>query len=180
MPDIKKPKYKIADIEAIEKTAKVFEAMYFSRLMSLSDIVNRYVNITLKNEVNWLRLRTLIIIVGLGKGKISPSELAENLMRPNQNVTKIVHDLERDNLLVKMKEPGDQRVLTIRITNMGLEYILSCMKKITFAENELENCLDKKELQMLANIGNKIRNRLVPSKQKVWTYDIKKGERGAQ
>jgi DNA-binding MarR family transcriptional regulator len=85
----------------IEKIGNEIGNIYFTRLMALSDVVNRYVGVALRDEVNWLRLRTLITLARRGKGAITPSELAKHLLRPNQNMTKIVDDLERDGLVIK-------------------------------------------------------------------------------
>jgi DNA-binding MarR family transcriptional regulator len=151
----------IAQMYDIEQTIDDLGVMYFSRLMALSDIVNRYVSVALKGEVNWLRLRALIVLTGLGKGTITPSELAKNLLRPNQNVTKIVDDLERDGLVVKLREPGDRRMITIRVTDAGLDYIRQSLKRIALAEKELRFCLEEKELEAIATSLGKIRSHLV-------------------
>ncbi len=80
--------------------------MYFTRLIALSDKVNRYVNVALKDKVNWLRLTTLIVLTRQGKGVITPSELAKNLLRPNQNITAIVDDLEKTDMSLKYANQG--------------------------------------------------------------------------
>jgi DNA-binding MarR family transcriptional regulator len=161
MKNAGEPEWQIAQMADIDRTIDEITSMYFSRLMALSDIVNRYVNIALKGEVNWLRLRTLIILTGLGKGTITPSELAKNLLRPNQNVTKIVDGLEKDGLVKKLREPGDRRMITIRITDAGLDYIRQSLKRIALAEKELRLCLDENELQAIATSLAKFRSHLV-------------------
>jgi len=161
MKKVTKSEKRIAEQNEIENISKRLLGISFTRLMALSDIVNRYVNIALKDDINWLKLRALIILAGLGKGAITPSELAAILLRSNQNVTAIIDDLERDGLVVKLREPGDRRVITVRITNWGVEHIQDSLNKIDLAEKELRFCLDDKELKAIATMLSKIRSHMV-------------------
>jgi DNA-binding MarR family transcriptional regulator len=106
-------KKRIADMNGIEITSEKIRAQYFTQFMALSDIVNRYANMAFKHEVNWLKLRILIVIVLHGKGATSASELAKILLRPNQNVATLIDDLDRNGYVVKLREPGDRRVITV-------------------------------------------------------------------
>jgi DNA-binding MarR family transcriptional regulator len=151
----------IAPSGDIETIGNEIGNIYFTRLMALSDVVNRYVGIALKDEVNWLRLRTLITLARRGRGAITPSELAKHLLRPSQNMTKIVDDLEQDGLVIKARESGDRRVITIKLTEAGIDYIRQSLGKITFADRELRICLNDKELKTIAQILIKFRNHLV-------------------
>ncbi len=69
---------KTPTIEEIDASLKKLSKTYFARLMSLSDIVNRYVRMGLKKDVDWLRLRALIVLLTVGKGSMSPTEIAKN------------------------------------------------------------------------------------------------------
>jgi len=139
----------VARSSDINKIIAATDDMYFTRLIAFSDKVNRYVNIALKDKVNWLRLTTLIVLTRQGKGTITPSELAKNLLRPNQNITAIVDDLEKDGFVVKVRQSGDRRVITIKITKAGLGYIRESLNRIAFAERELGICLNEKELKTI-------------------------------
>ncbi|HVN98002.1 MAG TPA: MarR family transcriptional regulator [Syntrophorhabdaceae bacterium] len=158
--NMKNPDRQLAKSSHIDKALDELHSMYFSRLMALSDIVNRYVDIALKDEVNWLRLRALVVLTGLGKGAINSSELAKNLLRPNQNITRIVDDLERDGLVAKVRDRGDRRVITVRITRTGLDYISQSLDRIATAEKELRFCLNRRELGSIATMLPKVRRHL--------------------
>jgi DNA-binding MarR family transcriptional regulator len=145
----------------IEAIGNEIGNIYFTRLMALSDVVNRYVGIALKDDVSWLRLRTLITLARRGRGAITPGELAKHLLRPSQNMTKIVDDLEQDGLVIKARESGDRRVITIKLTEAGIDYIRQSLSKIAFADKELRICLNDKELKTIAQILIKFRNHLV-------------------
>ena len=146
----------VAKSESIDKSIDTLLGMHFPRLMVLSDVIDRYVDVALKDEVNWLRMRALIILTMMGKGSMTPSELARNLLRPNQNITKLLDGLERDGLVIKRRGAKDRRVITVRMTHAGVSYIAHSLKKIDLAENELHSCLNKTELDTIASIARKI------------------------
>jgi DNA-binding MarR family transcriptional regulator len=146
----------VAKSETIDRSIDTLMGMHFPRLIVLSDVIDRYVDVALKDEVNWLRMRALIILTMMGKGSMTPSELARNLLRPNQNITKLLDGLERDGFVVKSRGAKDRRVITVRITHAGVSYIERSLKKIDLAENELHSCLNKAELDTIANIARKI------------------------
>jgi DNA-binding MarR family transcriptional regulator len=146
----------IAKSETIDKSIDALQGMHFPRLIVLSDVIDRYVDVALKDEVNWLRMRALIILTMMGKGSMTPSELARNLLRPNQNITKLLDGLERDGFVTKRRGAKDRRVITVRITHAGVSYIEHSLKKIDLAENELHSCLNKAELDTIASIARKI------------------------
>ena len=151
---------RIAHTDKIVRTADILQTQYFTRLMGLSDVVNRYASIAFKDEINWFRLRVLIILV-FEKGVLTPSELARILMRPNQSVTTILDDLERNDLVVKLREPGDRRRITIRITDGGIEHVRRSLEKTALAEKELRNCLNQKELEAIGTILTNVRGHMV-------------------
>jgi DNA-binding MarR family transcriptional regulator len=146
----------VAKSETIDKSIKTLQGMHFPRLIVLSDVIDRYVDVALKDEVNWLRMRALIILTMMGKGAMTPSELARNLLRPNQNITKLLDGLERDRFIIKRRGVKDRRVITVRITHEGVSYIERSLKKIYLAETELHSCLNKTELDTIASIARKI------------------------
>lgn len=151
----------IANISEITTTSEKIQRQYFTQFMALSDIVTRCANTAFRHEVNWLRLRTLIVIALRGKGVTSASELSKILLRPNQNVATLVDDLERSGYVVKLREPGDRRVITVKITRRGLKHIQELLEKIVIAEYELNQCLTKSELKSIGNMMAKVRNHLV-------------------
>ena len=146
----------VAKAETIDKSIGILKGMHFPRLIVLSDVIDRYVDVVFKDEVNWLRMRALIILTMMGKGSMTPSELARNLLRPNQNITKLLDGLERDGLILKRRGAKDRRVITVRITHAGVSYIERSLKKIDLAENELHSCLNKAELGVIESIARKI------------------------
>jgi DNA-binding MarR family transcriptional regulator len=146
----------VAKSEFIDKSIDTLLGMHFPRLMVLSDVIDRYVDVALKNEVNWLRMRALIILTMMGKGSMTPSELARNLLRPNQNITKLLDGLERDGFIVKSRGAKDRRVITVRITHAGVSYIERSLQKMDLAENELHSCLNKDELDTIGRMVRKI------------------------
>lgn len=133
---------------------KLFEN-YFSRLMVISDVIDRYVDVSLKNEVNWLRMRAIITLITVGKGSMAPSKLARHLMRPAQNITVLLEGLARDGLIVKRRATKDRRGITVKVTNAGLSYVEQSLKRIASADKELRYCLEEDELAVIASVVRK-------------------------
>ncbi|HVN97334.1 MAG TPA: MarR family transcriptional regulator [Syntrophorhabdaceae bacterium] len=133
---------------------------HFTRLMMLSDVINRYVNIALKDEVNWLKMGVLINLALSDKG-IAPSELARNLLRPKQNATTILNNLEKEGLVARNRGKRDRRVVQVFITTDGLKYILESLRKIAPVERELTYCLNEPELTAISVMVKKIRRHMV-------------------
>jgi len=71
MKEVAETRKRIAEIHGIEKVIDGFSPMYFSRLMAISDIVDRYVSPALKNAASWLRLGALIVVAVQGKGTVT-------------------------------------------------------------------------------------------------------------
>ena len=152
---------KIPTSEQLNTSAEKLSRTYFTRLMSLSDLVNRYVHVGLRGEVDWLRLGTLILIVLIGKGTMRPTELSRKLMRPTQNVTKLIDDLDKAGLITRNRETNDRRMVSVRITQDGLTYIDQSLAKINLVEEKIISVLDNDELETLARIVTKTRHTLV-------------------
>ncbi|MFC1532116.1 MarR family winged helix-turn-helix transcriptional regulator [Thermodesulfobacteriota bacterium] len=147
----------LAKPEAIKKSIDKLYASYFHRLMVLSDIINRHIAISLKDEVNWVKIRALTSLITRGtKGSMTPSELARNLLRPPQNITELIKDLEKEGLIKKRKGTKDKRVVFVKVTNAGLSYLEQSLDKIASSEKELRYCLDEDEIEVIPKMVRKI------------------------
>jgi len=150
-----KTKIGVAKSDAIQTTVDKLNNCYFSRLIVLSDVINRYIDVTLKNEVNWVRMRAIIGLITIGKGVMTASELARHLMRPAQNITTLVGDLEKDGLIIKRRARKDRRNITIKVTNAGLSYLEQSLEKIASPDKEFRYCLEDDELEIIASLARK-------------------------
>jgi DNA-binding MarR family transcriptional regulator len=67
--------------------------MEIPRIIAFADVVNRFVQKILKNDVSWLRASALIFLITRG-GTLAPGQLARIMLRSNYSITKLVDGLE--------------------------------------------------------------------------------------
>jgi DNA-binding MarR family transcriptional regulator len=147
----------------IEKANAQIRSTQYSRLVVFADVVTRYTEIVQKrkeNQISWLRSSALSFIVTRG-GSLTPSQLAAIMLRSNYSITKLIDGLEQDGLVKRYRNKQDGRSYEIKITTKGLDYVVERLKYSEVAENDLKSCLDEKELEDLAAIIRKLRDKLI-------------------
>lgn len=135
----------------------------FTRLVAFADIVNRYTEIVLKkkeNQISWLRSSALLFIVTRG-GSLTPSQLASIMLRSNYSITKLIDGSEKDGLVKRLRNSEDGRSFHVKVTSEGLNYVIASLKNSETLENELKSYLDEDELNNLAAIIRKLRDKFI-------------------
>lgn len=134
--------------------------MQLPRIIVFADVVNRYVQKILKNDVSWLRATALIFLITRG-GTLTPSQLARIMLRPNYSITKLIDGLEEDHLVTRNPDGNDRRSIKVEVTSEGLEYVVSNLGDLVEAEQELTSWLDDEEMENLAATLRKLRDKLI-------------------
>lgn len=135
---------------AIEKVADSIRGVLFTRLIVFSDVINRYVDIDLKDRANWVWIYALIVLTTRGHGTMTLGQLAQYMLRSNHAITKLADSLEKEGLVKRHRANKDRRTINIKITDKGLEYITKTLSNIKAIEKELRGVLDKNEDKELA------------------------------
>ncbi len=81
-------------------------------------------------------------------------------MRPTQNVTKLIDDLERTGLVTKSREVGDRRMVSVAITSDGLLYVERSIRTTKSIDKGIVSILDEAGLGTIEGIVRKVRNHL--------------------
>ena len=144
----------------IEKVNSQIRSMQYPRIVVFADVVNRYTQIILKNKVSWLRTNALIFLITRG-GSLTPSQLARIMLRSNYSITKLIDGLEKDGLVRRCRDNRDRRSINLEVTSESLNYVISSLSNIAEAERELKSWLNKDELENLAPIIRKLRDKLI-------------------
>ena len=152
-----KLKTKLPGSDEIEEAVRKLSSRHFSRLINFCDIINRYIDIVFKDRVDWLKATALIVIVYIGKGSIQPNELARNLLRSYQSITKLTNALEKDGSIIRERFDEDRRAINLRITSLGLSYVMECLKDIDIADEMLRSFLDESEMETFFALTRKVR-----------------------
>ncbi|HVN98364.1 MAG TPA: MarR family transcriptional regulator [Syntrophorhabdaceae bacterium] len=152
-----KTKFKLPGSNDIEEMVKSISIRPFPRLINFCDIINRYIDIVFKDRIDWLKTMALIVMFNLGNGSMPPRDLARNLLRSNQSITKLTDALEKDGSIVRERSSEDRRAIHLRVTTKGLAYLQERLKDIDLADQMLRSCLDENEIQSFFVMTRKVR-----------------------
>lgn len=147
----------------IEKVNAQIRSTQFSRLVAFADVVTRYTEMVFKikeNQISWLRSSALRFIITRG-GSLTLSQLAAIMLRSNYSITKLIDGLEQDGLVKRCRNKQDGRSFEVKVTEKGLKYAVDSLKGSEIAENDLKSCLNEDELNELAVIMRKLRDKLI-------------------
>ena len=146
-----------SDIESIRQEIL---AMHLSRIIAFSDVINRYLKIRTKGDISWLRVNAILFIITRG-GKLTPSQLADLMLRSRNSVTKLLEGLEKDGLVRRYHPKNNRRTVYAEATSDGLSFTMTKLKAITSLEEEIRSCLDEGELKTLVDLTRKLRLKLI-------------------
>jgi DNA-binding MarR family transcriptional regulator len=146
-----------SNIEAIRQEIL---AMHLSRIIAFSDVINRYLKIRTKGDVSWLRVNAILFIITRG-GKLTPSQLADLMLRSRNSVTKLLEGLEKDGLIRRYHPRNNRRTVYAEATAEGLSFVMTKLKVVTALEEEIRSYLDDGELKTLVNLTRKLRLKLI-------------------
>jgi DNA-binding MarR family transcriptional regulator len=147
----------------IDKVNAQIRSTQFARLVAFADVVTRYTEMSFKikgNQISWLRSSALRFIVTRG-GSLTLSQLAAIMLRSNYSITKLIDGLEQDGLVKRYRNKLDGRSFEVKVTVKGLNYVMESLRDSEIAENELKSCLSEDELNELAIIMRKLRDKLI-------------------
>lgn len=109
------------------------------------------------------------------KTEVNMSQIAEYIAVPLNTVTGIVSRMEKKKLLARQHSTEDKRVVTVRITKEGLQYIKEIINEILYYGQKVIECLSAEEFSMLFRIIDKIITVLeTVQKEKMQTIPEKK------
>jgi DNA-binding MarR family transcriptional regulator len=144
----------------IEKVNTQIRSMQIPRIIVFADVVNRYTQKILKDRVSWLRASALIFLITRG-GTLSPGQLAHIMLRSNYSITKLIDGLEKDGLVKRYPDKKDRRSIKVKVTSVGLNYVISNLRNVEEAERELKYWLNDDEQKNLAATIRKLRDKLI-------------------
>ena len=130
----------------IKKFARTLWKTHLIRLAGLADVIDRFIDIQLKNRVNWLKTFALIILIFEG-GRLTPSELGRAMHRSKENMTKVIDTLVKEGLVKRYRGAKDRRNVRIKITPEGINYMKEILKEIKKEENLVRSWFTTKELE---------------------------------
>lgn len=92
------------------------------------------------------------------KGDLRIQELIEKILTTSGNITVVIKNLEKDDLIKKIPDPSDKRAVIISITPKGKEIIEGILPKHIENINRIFNILSDEEKITLKNILKKFKS----------------------
>lgn len=129
------------------------------RLVIFSDIINRFSEIELKDNINWLRTFALIILVTLGSQTLS--QLAQLMLRSNHSMTNLVESLVQDGYVKRYHPKNNRRTLEVKITANGINFLNQTLQELENAEQEIRSYLNKSDMEKLISLTKTMRFALI-------------------
>jgi DNA-binding MarR family transcriptional regulator len=130
----------------IKKFRNTLWKTHLIRLAGLADVIDRFIDIQLKNRVNWLKTFSLIILIFEG-GRLTPGELGHAMHRSKENMTKVIDALVKEGLVKRYRGGKDRRNVRIKITPEGINYMKQILKEIKKEENLVRSWFTPSELE---------------------------------
>jgi DNA-binding MarR family transcriptional regulator len=151
---------KIEQNNSLESVRQEILSMQLNRIMVFSDMINRYLQMKFKGESTWLRVHAVLFVITRG-GKITPSELADVMLRSRNSVTKLIEGLEHDGYVKRTHSTRDRRTVYIEVTPAGLDFTMTHLRKLNSLESEINRCLEPGELKTFVELSRKLRLALI-------------------
>jgi DNA-binding MarR family transcriptional regulator len=129
------------------------------RLVIFADVINRFVEIELKDNINWLKTFALIILVTLGSQTLG--ELAKLMQRSNHSMTSLVEGLVQDGYVKRYHPDNNRRTLQVKITPNGIQYLNHTLGELENAEKDIRSYLDKDDMEKLISLTKTLRFSLI-------------------
>ncbi len=104
------------------------------------------------------------IIKNLGENPLTLSELSERMLRVNSNTTAMIDHMEAKGLVRREPDPGDRRVIRVKLTEAGIKLREEVVPKHDGFINELLAPLTEFETTALTALLDKT--------EKICDYDI--------
>ncbi|HEY3313743.1 MAG TPA: MarR family transcriptional regulator [Bacillota bacterium] len=101
----------------------------------------------------------LLVLLWLNEDGLSPADLADQAGVSRATVTGLLDGLQRTDLIVREANPGDRRMLNVRLTRGGTELVKKVLPEHFRRMTDLLADLTREERRQLAALATKIVDR---------------------
>ena len=89
-------------------------------------------------------------------GPLCQKELGEKILKTSGNITLVIDNLEKRNLVIREKDPEDRRRFTIRLTPGGLDLIKKIFPEHSKTASTVFSVLELEEQEQLGKLLKKL------------------------
>jgi DNA-binding MarR family transcriptional regulator len=145
--------------EEIENLGIALRKSHLLRIAGFADAIDRFIDIQLKDKVNWLKTFALTILIAEG-GTLTPSELGRYMLRSTDNTTKLVDVLVEGGLVKRYRRGKDRRNVQIKVTLAGLSFMTQVLADIESEGKLIQASMGSAELETLVTLITTLMNQL--------------------
>lgn len=133
---------------------------YYSRLEAVFGEMVRRLHVQLADQmVSGITGSQFLVLKAIqSKGRLTVSEVAEELGVSLSAITALVNRLVNAGLVIRSRDEQDRRLVWLEATAMGKETLKSCMEKRKSVGNKYFGKLPVEDLEKLVEIYEKILN----------------------
>lgn len=102
----------------------------------------------------------LRILRGAGSDGLLCREISERMLTKDPDITRLLDRLELRGFILRNRDSRDRRIITVKITNEGLETLNSLDKPVTEHNQKLLGHLSEEQLQQLISLLELVRTNI--------------------
>ncbi len=157
----------IPDVENFERfavkrmadLAPNFDAPALSLVFNVVRLANRIVGdieSQVHSQAGWSWAGFRIMFVTFVFGELEPREISRLADVSRASVSSVLNTLERDNMVVRLRESHDRRLVTVRLTEQGEKDLLETFAAHNQREQDWSAALKTTEVEQLTSLVRKM------------------------
>jgi len=142
-----------------EKPSGTLEQTAFVSILRVADDLSWNVIELLKSaDLTSTQYNVLRILRGAGSDGLPCHDVGERLINRDPDVTRLLDRMEKRGLVERSRQAKDRRIITVQITDSGLQLLKQFDKPIDAMHREQFKNLSQAQLKMLVDLLDKVRN----------------------
>ena|SRR5690349_23310914 len=135
------------------------EQEVYLNLLKTGDAVSQPVEKLLRaSGLSAAQYNVLRILRGAGRHGLTCGETAERMVTHDPDITRLLDRLEKRKLVARSRSTGDRRIVTTRITGLGLRLLSSLDKPVIGLSRRLFRHMAKQDLRKLSSLLDQLRS----------------------
>lgn len=138
------------------KQASIEEQIIVTFLTKLDSIKIKLSAVTAMEDVTPQQYNILRILRGAGENGLPTLEIGNRMLEHSPGITRLIDRLERKKLVERVRSDVDRRLVTCKITSIGLEVLEKLQSGITQLHEEVSKNLDPTEKELFLTLLKRI------------------------
>jgi DNA-binding MarR family transcriptional regulator len=151
-----------SEIGIMDRKEDVSESVVYNIGRTYGSLVKYFDRELSEFGLNTTKFNTLMIVKHSGNAAgLKQNEIRSKLFVSEANITKLIDNLEKNELVDRCAKPGDRRANIIKITKKGSDLLDKVWIRHIQMIKKLTNDMSTKDKQLVSQLLSKIRDNLV-------------------